>query len=362
MQTFRRLPPVVLAVFLSAGFLLTCVGMGRLVGAQDVPPPKKGAATPAGSAQAQKSEEDPQAADLLRQARTRLAEYASVKADLKETVFIGDRRTSSDGTYVSGAFPRFRVEYQVRVGGTAGILTEACDGNVVHSKREIRKIDALNESAPGADGEGERKVSFVLGKVPLSEPQYSRCDVQEVAKALASEGRPVNEVLADAGIGGLAAILASLDRSMVFTAVRESKTKAGTYTVLEGVWDPTRLETLTAAFGSGGAALKQLVPERAAVYLDPQTLFPVRIVYLRRVGEGQAVRPILALEFVNVRFNEAVDESSFAFTLPSEIEEKDETSEFIASVKPAAAAAAPGGGLPAELLPGTPAPKAPAPR
>jgi len=357
MQTFRRLTPAVSAAVLATVtvVVLTGAGVRNLIGAQEPAEPKTPAAKAADSEKAQPkaAPEDPKAAELMQDVFTRLMERASVRARLKETVFLGDRRTTAEGTYLSGTFPLVRVEYRVRVGGTAGVLTEVCDGSVVHTKRELLKASA-GETKPAGEAEDDPKKSVVLPPVSASETKFTRCDVQQVAKAIDDKSRPPAEVIAEAGIGGLPATIASLRRCMVFDTVRELQTKAGTFTVVEGRWNPAHLDKLTAAFGPGGASLKQVVPERAAIYLDPTTLFPTRIVYLRRVGEGdKAFRPVLALEFLDVQFDTAVSMDQFTITVPPGVEEKDETAEYIAAIKPQAAPqSAPGQGLPAELFPG----------
>lgn len=362
MQTFRSFTPAVSAALL-AGIVVTAgTAVRTLVGAQEAAPSAatdKGA--PAGPAKAdqepkaepQATPEDPKAVELMRDAYTRLMERASVRARLRETVFLGDRRTTSEGTYLSGTFPMLRVEYRVQVGRTAGVLTEVCDGNVVHTRKELVKLDeAGRKAADAGEGTDEAKASVVLGKLPASEPKYTRCDVQQVAKAIQEGSRPIADLLADAGVGGLPATIASLRRCMVFDAVRESRTKSGTFTVVEGRWNGAHLDKITSNFGPGGAGLKQVVPERVAVYLDPMTLFPTRIVYLRRVGEGEkALRPVLALEFLDVQFDAPVPVEQFSMAIPSNVDEKDETAEFIAYIKPPTAA--PASGKPAtELLPG----------
>ncbi len=365
MQTFRSFTPAVSAALLVTA-LVVIVGttVRNRVGAQEVDsqaqpksdlPPSKSqgeGSGPAGKGATAATEEDPKGVELMRDTYKRLMERASIRAKLRETVFLGDRRTTSEGTYLSGAFPTLRVEYRVRVGKTTGVLTEVCDGNVVHTKKEVLKLDEPGEK-PSGDGEASNaESSIVLGKLPVSEPKYSRCDVQQVAKAIQEGSRPIADLLADTGIGGLPATIASLRRCMVFDTVRESKTKSGTFTVVEGRWNGEHLDKITATFGAGGAGLKQVVPERAAVYLDPATLFPARIVYLRRVGEGEkALRPVLAIEFLDVQFDTPVSPEQFSMTIPSKVDEKDETAEFISYIKPQAAAPA-GETKPTELLPG----------
>jgi len=355
MQTFRRLTPAVSAAFLAGVVVCTGVLVRNLVGAQEAAEPKAPAAAGRDKSQAKAAQkEDPKAVELMQAVYTRLLERASVRARLKETVFLGDRRTTAEGTYLSGTFPMVRVEYRVRVGGTAGVLTEVCDGSVVHTKRELLKAGSTGDAKPETETKNEAEPkSVVLPPLSTSETKFTRCDVQQVAKALEDKSRPPADVVAEAGIGGLPATIASLRRCMVFDGVRDVQTKAGTFTVVEGRWNPAHLDKLTAAFGPGGAGLKQVVPERAAIYLDPKTLFPTRIVYLRRIGEGdKAFRPVLALEFLDVQFDGPVSMDQFTFAVPPGVEEKDETAEYIAAIKPPAAAPAPGEGLPAELFPG----------
>jgi hypothetical protein len=347
MKSFRSLTPAVFAALIAGGTVTAVWTGARFVRAQEVGPTPPGAAdSPKKKTEPEKEpeiKEDPEAVELIRSAQKRLVERASVQARIRETVFLGDQRQTTEGTYASGTFPMVNVRYKVKVGSTIGILNEVCDGSVVHTKREITK-----DGAAGTDEKPTQSVA--LPKSSAGETEYTRCDVLQVVKAIDDNKRTPSELMSDAGIGGLPATIASLQRCMKFESVRQSQTKSGTFTIVEGRWNPARLEEISKGFGANAGALRQLMPERVAVYLDPQTLFPSRIVYLRQMPGGESPRPVLAVEFLDVRLDEPVPMDLFVFALPSGAEEKDETAEYISILKPKSQGQ-PSQGLPAELLP-----------
>ena len=75
--------------------------------------------TPAASAVKPDPPIDPEvaaaSAKLLRDARDRLYSYESVRAKVAERSTLGARRFSAEGTYVTGKFPRLRVELRIAV-------------------------------------------------------------------------------------------------------------------------------------------------------------------------------------------------------------------------------------------------------
>lgn len=251
------------------------------------------------------------AATLLRDARDRLYAYRSVRAKLVERATIGNRRFLGEGEYLAGPFPQLRLEYRVRVGNSEGTLIEVCDGKILRTSKEIRSVDSS-------------------GREPAV-TQWTRKDVTQILEASQDRNTPDAAVLqAELGLGGLPTLLASLERTMVFDAIRELDYKGDATIVIQGQWRPEYVEKYARQMGPSAQSILPFLPERVRVYFDRETLFPTRILYLKRVSQDPVSdRPMLALEFSEIRLNEGVDAQAFRYVPPKGVDEIDETGIYL---------------------------------
>ncbi|MBL8850706.1 MAG: hypothetical protein JNG89_13585, partial [Planctomycetaceae bacterium] len=224
------------------------------------------------------------AEQLLRDARDRLYAYPAVRATFVERATIGNRRFSASGSYLSGKYPALKLEYRVQVGGSEGILKEVCDGNVLRTSKEIRPVGA---------GTDEPTLSH-----------WSRKDINQILEASSAEGTPVAAVLeAELSLGGIPTLLTSIERTMLFDSLRHQTWHGRPVTVIEGGWRPEAIQRIVRQMGPQIQQIGNFIPDRVRVYFDEQTMFPTRILYRKRVGEGPAAYvPLLSLEFTDVRF------------------------------------------------------------
>ncbi|MCA9052296.1 MAG: hypothetical protein KDA75_00600 [Planctomycetaceae bacterium] len=306
---------------------------GRLQGADDAAPPKapfedqNGAEAPADSAAA--SPEAERAMELLRMSRDSLFGHQSVRANLREFVALGERRFEAEGSYIAGPYKPLaplRLEYKVRVGNTVGTLLEVCDGQILHTQRTLERLD--RQPAAAADQSA-------------ADVTVTRRDIRKILEALSQHGATPETILqAELGIGGLPALLTSIERAMVFRSVREEPVAGRRCHLLEGTWKPEFVEELRQHFEFLGRSVQAYLPELVRIHLDAETLFPMRISYWPSAGEdGASKLPLLALEFTDVRLNEPVSPLLFDF-VASGVDEADITEQFIEAIKGAAAARA----------------------
>ena len=266
-------------------------------------------------------EDAAQADALLEEARSRLEDRQSLQADMLQQIIVGERKLTAEGTYISGSpYPKLRLEYRIRVGTMQGSLTEVCDGLILHT-----------EKAVGRAG----------GKDP--DRQFSRRDVQRILAARDNSlNVPVASQGAELGIGGLPAMLASIDRCMVGKQVTVEEFDGQPCRVFHGAWDQEILKKYDSALGESKARLVPFFPDKVRVYLTSDTVMPVKFVYMKNdLGEtGQIVgeRVLMTLELRNLKLDQPIPPATFQYVLPPKSEEIDRTNEFLELIKQADAA------------------------
>jgi len=274
-----------------------------------------------------------EAVELIRQARNQLFEKQSVQAGISEVVTLGDYKLKMSGSYLSAAGFRYRLEYQVELGDLQGNFLEVCDGQVLHTRRQI----------------GEARPSPTSVTTP--EVELSRRDIQKIRReAMGIKETVQGDALADAlraaeiGIGGLPAVLASLERSMNFTGVHPETIDGREFLMVEGSWKKDRQERLLMGLGSARNQVAGFMPDLVRVYLVKETLFPEKFLYLKQTdADSKSYQPLVAIEFLNVTLDQPVPERQFVYVAPPGVEEKDETAAFVEAMRQTAEPPAPAG-------------------
>jgi outer membrane lipoprotein-sorting protein len=293
-------------------------------------------ATPADKAPqtAEAPDPNPDAVALVKAARERLSKWQSIRANVVQTVDIGGgdlgvRRFKASGRLLVGEFPKLRLEFELKVGNTVGNLLEVCDGQVLHVERRIEEAAGKQPPMERSSEETEARDS----EKPAIE--VTRRDVQRILRATNdAEGVAVSMHAADIGLGGLSSLLASLDRTMIFDSIREEEHAGQKFRVVQGIWNPTYLAELQAKLGGMAPQLAMFLPERVRIYFEAESLFPVRILYLKLASqERRTYRAMLSLEFHDVEFDVAIPADAFAYRPPGGQTEKDDTEEFIQLLK-----------------------------
>jgi hypothetical protein len=342
----QRLPKLPIAVILCAT-ALAVLGLRQHAVAWQADNP---AATKSSKAAAPATDPPPianeEATSLIREARDRLTHWQSVQARIVERVDIADRRFKAEGLYMSGEFPRTRLEYKLEVGDTEGSLLEVCDGQVLHVLRTIqRKAEAKPGSKDDAAKGGEPQLKPLVEAV--------RRDVQKILRAApAAPDVALPMHAANLGLGGLTALLSSLERTMVFESMTDETHDGRTFHILQGRWKPEALSSIMAKLGPVANQLSNFVPDKVRVDLDAESLFPVRILYLKQVDPARkAYRPWVSLEFHDVQFDVPLPADAFVYHLPPGVDEGDDTATYVDLMQNPPAAPDPSKGQPGEAPP-----------
>jgi hypothetical protein len=297
-------------------------------------PASKGAPADKAPQPALAPEPNPDAVALVKAARERLSKWQSIQANVVQTVDFPDagnsgvRRFKASGRFLVGEFPKLRLEYEVTVGNTVGKLLEVCDGQVLHVERRVQEAATQEPKVERSSDENESRDP----EKPVVEG--TRRDVKRILRATSeSDGVDVSMHAADIGLGGLSALLASLDRTMIFDSIREEEHDGRKFRVVQGIWNPTYLADLQAKLGTMAPQLAMFLPERVRIYFEAESLFPVRILYLKLSSpERRTYRAMLSLEFHDVEFDVMLPADAFIYK-PGGIQQKDDTDEFIQLLK-----------------------------
>jgi hypothetical protein len=234
----------------------------------------------------------------------------SVKARIIERVSIDGRKFQTEGSYLQGTELRLRLDLAVSADSTArdgveGSFLEVCDGTVLWTQHRIGKNSRI-----------------------------TRRNVRQIVEASKSGGAP-NVLAVELGLGGLPALLASLEHWMTFDAARQQSVKGKTFIVLTGTWNDAARQKFKTKLNR--PTLPPHVPDAVQIYLEPELLFPRRIAYLKHRGTGEEPEPLVVLDFLDIVINGPVDPHAFDFTPPDGLRTIDVTNNYLQQVTGAAA-------------------------
>jgi hypothetical protein len=190
------------------------------------------------------------------------------------------------------------LEFDLQIGQTIGAIMEVCDGEVLYTRH-------------------------IIGE----EVQLTRRNVREIMEAArASNVAMADMFIAEMGFGGLPGLLAALEQSMTFDALKDDTLGDKSVWMIQGTWNQQHRNRWLAQQpatprnrnnnGPKARELPTLVPDFVKVYLDRQTGFPLKIEYLKKVPGRNHARPMLTLAFRNIELNGAIDDSEFTFIPP----------------------------------------------
>ncbi|MFN0199189.1 MAG: hypothetical protein ACKVT0_20765 [Planctomycetaceae bacterium] len=272
------------------------------------------------------------ALSIIKQSRKDLNSLKSIRATLDETVSFGPKRFRATGTYVQGTELKLKLEYTLSLGGSKGTLIEVCDGQVLWAQQTIDK-----------------------------DIQLTRRDVRQILEVAKSLPRKDSVMLhTELGLGGLPALLASLEQSMTFKPGPDETLENRHFTVLEGRWNKEYQQLWTGGSRDSKTVLPPYIPDRVRVYMeqvphqDRTIHFPTRIIYLKKTDPEKATfRPLVTLQFNDIVLDGAVSDDEFQFDHPEGVIPEDVTQAYIQQLKPQQPSAAPSATNPAKT------PKAP---
>jgi hypothetical protein len=296
--------------------LLAAFGWRHLFAWQPEPVPGK---APEAETSVSAKPADPEATQLVREARQRLYERQSVQADMSQVVSLGMYQFNSSGKYTSASGFRYRIEYQVELQNLEGQFLEVCDGQVLHTRRQIAPAKAA------------------LTSTETPEVELTRRDIQTIRReALAlKQAHPENDTAAmlqqaEIALGGLPAVLGSLEQCFIFDSKRVDTRDGQELVIVQGHWREDRRNSLLAGIGGAGKQLAGFMPDLVRIAFERSSLFPVRLEYLKFTSPDQkSARPLITVNYQNVVLDQPVSDTLFTYVAPAGLEERDETAGFI---------------------------------
>ncbi|MFK7778191.1 MAG: hypothetical protein QM501_08730 [Gimesia sp.] len=246
------------------------------------------------------------AMSLLKKSREKLLSYSSIRAQITETVNIGPKSFVIIGSYLQGKDFKLRLEFQVQShkknGKPVGTLLEICDGQVLWAEHTI------NENS-----------------------RVTRRDVQAILKhAELNPKIASNMLVAQLGLGGLPGLLAAIQKNMKFQSVADKTVNGKTLTVLNGTWKDKFLAQWKGGDPTAPVQLPAYVPDAIRLYIDPQSLFPRRIVYLKKINN--TLESMVTLNFTKVKLNAPIDKAEFSYEPPDGVFPADITNQYLKQI------------------------------
>lgn len=312
MKSLPSFSSLLLALIMLVAAVRPASGQGVRRGTKTAPRGKTttSRAQPATKKASPTSTATPRPVDELRATRKKLKALQPFRAKIKETIVIRGRTFQATGHYVQGADLKLNLSFTINAGRTKGSLVQVCDGQFLWTRHQIGKSITATKR-----------------------------DVHRVLKELTSLSRSTGPVPqpgqfeADLGLGGLDALLGSLEQSMVFDVRRERMIQKHRFVVIEGTWNAQFLTNLTDDDQTKSDELPEYIPDRVRIYLEGKTGFPQRIDYLKRRPDRKSLRPMVTLEFQEVEVNIKADTTTFRYKPEKGVNVQDVTDQFLQQLR-----------------------------
>ncbi len=247
----------------------------------------------------------PAAKELFEVAREKL-ERGIYRAKIIQRLNFPDRSLEAHGQIVRGQKLQLRLEFEIKSGGTTGRLLQVSNGDRLWTERRVNEI-----------------------------PKLTVQDVKEILNKAKAESVQENVVIAEMGLGGITALLASLDRTMNFGEPQTVEVDGEELFRVDGQWNADYLKRIQAN-PQLAKELPEYIPDGSRVYFDREH-FPRRIQYLKKLPDQEGMRPVVTLDFLDVEWlSEAdVDPKLFEYEPPEQVYPEDVTKTYIDQLRPA---------------------------
>lgn len=267
-------------------------------------------------------DELPSPTAVLNNARKQLLKNKSISARLVETITIVDRTLKAEGRYLQTALKtndwHMRLEMAVKIGESTGSLLEVCNGEVLWTRTDI-----------DSGRKKERKDAH--------DSTITRRNVSEIMSAAKKLGDPKTEtgLIASFGLGGLPGLIAAIEQDMKLTSVKEDSLNGHPVYIVQGTWNEAFLKKMGPP-GAQPASLLMLpgIPESMRIYVDRETGFPHRFLYLKKVPGRDVFRSVLTLDFVDVALDEPINPAEFDYKAPEGAPVIEQTKAFVELLTP----------------------------
>ncbi|GAB4148422.1 MAG: hypothetical protein Tsb009_22190 [Planctomycetaceae bacterium] len=248
------------------------------------------------------------ARNILLRARETHRQLKSFQANIEQTVNIGDRSFKASGIYQQSQDLRMRLQlnmkldYGVKVMNSS--LLQVCDGEVLRTLRTFGKQQRL-----------------------------TRRNVKQILAAAATKGGSVyNAITVELGMGGIHALLASIQRCMVFDSHKTMKSGEETIHVLEGTWN-SQYQAHWKGATPNRDRLPEHVPDRVRLYIDSGYILR-RIEYLKNQPDNKQPVALLSMQLKDIKLNLNFKNSDFVFKAPPKVFSEDVTEVYINQLNP----------------------------
>ncbi|MBI3864977.1 MAG: hypothetical protein HY290_24140 [Planctomycetia bacterium] len=278
----------------------------------------------------------------LKLAREQLLKVRSISAKVSEKVDVIDKSYKAEGRYLQLGLRendwKMRLELAVKIGDAFGSLLEVCDGEVLWMRSEIET--------------GRRKDRKETARKDPRETTITRRNVTKILQAVRKLQEKSYEtgLIASLGLGGMPALLASIEQNMKLTTVKDATLRDLPMVVIEGTWTDAFAQKLRGAAGPGqpqSTLLPPAAPDSVRIYLARDTGFPHRIMYLKKLPGREVQKPMLTLDFLDVEINQPISSSEFEYSPPKDVTPIELTQGFLDQLAPQGKQPAQGGSQPA---------------
>jgi hypothetical protein len=142
------------------------------------------------------------------------------------------------------------------------------------------------------------------------------------------------------GLGGLPALIAAIEQDMKFDATTEGTLRDRPVSVVHGTWSDAFAQRLRGPQQQQQPAqgppslLPAFVPDAVRIYVDRETGFPHRIMYLKKLVGRDVYKPMVTLDFLDVVLNQPINNQDFDFQPPEGVTAIEQTKAFVDRLTP----------------------------
>jgi len=281
----------------------------------------------------------------LKYAREQLQKCTTISAKVVEKIEVLEKSYRAEGRYLQTALKpndwHMRLELQVKIGRSEGTLMEICDGEVLWTRLEVDQSGKQDKKAPKDQMLTRRNIS----------------EIMSAARKLGDE-KTEKDLIVALGLGGIPALIAAIEQDMTFDTTTEGTLRDRPVSVVHGSWTTEFEQKLRggqqqqqAQGAPPPSLLPAFVPDAVRIYVDRETGFPHRIMYLKKLaGRGEVDRPILkpmvTLDFIDVVLNQPINQQEFDYQAPEGVTPIEQTRAFVDRLPPPDTKGPPGGPKP----------------
>lgn len=148
------------------------------------------------------------------------------------------------------------------------------------------------------------------------------------------------------GLGGLPALIAAIEQDMKFDETKDGTLRERPVSVVHGTWSDAFAQKLRGAqqqVQGAPSLLPAFVPDAVSIYVDRETGFPHRIMYLKKLVGRDVYKPMVTLDFLDVILNQPINNKDFDYQPPEGVTPTELTKSIVDRLTPPETKGPPGG-------------------